>query len=392
MQKNKNQLHIDEIELFFEPRKYILPKLPIIEKEPEMTEFETAFLCGLLKKYKPNKIVEVGVAGGATTAIILQCMQMIGQDKFEMHSVDYAEKFYRDNKYTTGFMGEYAKEIIPGQYKHYFHLGDIAYSFLHDMQDIDFLIIDTMHILPGEILDFLTLLNGLKNGAVVVLHDTVYNYVSSYQNGYATGVLFSHVVAEKYINHDYSRICGYPNIAAFTITEETRAYIENVFMSLLITWGYMPDTNQISKYRTAIQKLYPKEMVNIFDIAINLNLSIKRMRESVPTKEYIFNTKNIEPSSNIVLYGAGKVGREYYKQVKQSNYCNIVKWVDRNYKKINNADMRICAVEDILITKYDKIVLAIERADLAKEMKELLLNIGVEEEKIVWNPPAVKKW
>ena len=44
------------------------------EGEPEMTPFESAFLCGVLREFRPNKIVEVGIAGGGTSAIISSCM------------------------------------------------------------------------------------------------------------------------------------------------------------------------------------------------------------------------------------------------------------------------------------------------------------------------------
>ncbi len=58
------------VALWKEPREKILSKLPRVKNEPEMSVFESTFLCGLLKQYRPEKIVEVGVAGGATTAII----------------------------------------------------------------------------------------------------------------------------------------------------------------------------------------------------------------------------------------------------------------------------------------------------------------------------------
>ena len=72
--------NIDEIVLDFEPRKKILPKLPIVPNEPEMTEFESAFLCGVLNKFKPKKILEVGVAADGTTAVIMQCMEDLAKE------------------------------------------------------------------------------------------------------------------------------------------------------------------------------------------------------------------------------------------------------------------------------------------------------------------------
>lgn len=52
------------VDLFYEPRKIILPKIDAPAGEPEMSEFDSAFLCGIIKKFRPNKIVEIGAAGG----------------------------------------------------------------------------------------------------------------------------------------------------------------------------------------------------------------------------------------------------------------------------------------------------------------------------------------
>lgn len=88
-------LKLNKINLDFEPRKKIFanPPTPPPPNEPEMSEFESAFLCGLIEKYEPKKILEVGVAAGGTTAIILNCLENIGQE-YKMHSVDVSEKCY----------------------------------------------------------------------------------------------------------------------------------------------------------------------------------------------------------------------------------------------------------------------------------------------------------
>ena len=140
-------IHINEVPLDFEPRRKILPKLPECPTEPEMSEFESAFLCGALKKFSPKKILEVGVAGGATTAIILQTLEDIGEP-YEMHSVDLSERFYRQPKLNTGFMAAFAKEKVFGKLRgtHEFHLGKVLPQVIDEIGgEIDFMILDTVH-------------------------------------------------------------------------------------------------------------------------------------------------------------------------------------------------------------------------------------------------------
>ena len=80
-------------EMFLEPKK-ILDK--IAQGESEMTEWQLGFLCGLIKQKKPKKILEIGVAAGGTTAVILNCVAQLDLDT-EVFSIDINEKLYSDN-------------------------------------------------------------------------------------------------------------------------------------------------------------------------------------------------------------------------------------------------------------------------------------------------------
>lgn len=114
-------LKINKIELDFEPRNKIVPHLPDGDKAQElanklgshrisMTAFESAFLCGTLKKFKPKKILEIGVGAGGSTAVILQCLEDIGQP-YELHSIDLTTKaYYGTSEDDTGFIAKYIKE------------------------------------------------------------------------------------------------------------------------------------------------------------------------------------------------------------------------------------------------------------------------------------------
>ncbi|MBQ3451132.1 MAG: class I SAM-dependent methyltransferase [Selenomonadaceae bacterium] len=265
-------IHVNEIPLDFEPRIKILPKIPAVPDEPEMSEFESAFLCGALKTFPPKKILEVGVAGGATTAIILQALEDLGEP-YEMYSVDVAEKFYRCDSLQTGFMAMFAKEKILGELRgiHKFHLGKILPQVLDKIGGgIDFVILDTMHILPGEVLDFIAILPYLKVGAVVVLHDVSYHQIKN-SSAAATGALFSAVTAEKFLNFDEQALFRYPNIAAFKVNQQTVDNIDNVFLTLILCWKYLPPEEQIVTYRRLYRRFYPVELCEIFQEAIDMN-------------------------------------------------------------------------------------------------------------------------
>ena len=71
-----------------------------------MAPSESAFLCGALQSYRPKKILEVGIAHGGTTAIVLQLLEELGEP-YEMHSVDLAPKTGGKD---TGWIATLAKE------------------------------------------------------------------------------------------------------------------------------------------------------------------------------------------------------------------------------------------------------------------------------------------
>ncbi len=160
---------------------------------------------------------------------------------------------------------------------HKLHLGKYLPQVIDGIGgEIDFVILDTVHTMPGEGLDFLAMLPYLKMGAVVVLHDVTYNQLKPQNfNGHATTALFSAVTANKFLNFipdDGRSRYVYPNIAAFQINEQTVMNIENVFLTMILRWTYLPSQGEINLYRTHYQRYYPPELCAIFNEAVKMNL------------------------------------------------------------------------------------------------------------------------
>lgn len=97
---------------------------------------------------------------------------------------------------------------------------------------------------------------------------------------------------------------------------------------------------------------------------------------------------------NIILYGAGKVGQDYYKKLSCSNYISIrlCGWVDKNYEKYRENGLGVQPVEYIRNSKYDYILVAVNSETVFCEIKEELKGIGVIEDKIIWGKPLKTSW
>jgi len=310
---------------------------------------------------------------------------MLQLNETQMYSIDYSEKFYRDNTVFSGHLGGLALELLPElKERHQFLLGDIACTWSNELKDCDFLILDTTHFLPGEVLDFITLLPSLKDGAVVVLHDIRLNQNRN-KDAMATGVVISTSVGEKYINSDDTNFGYYPNIGAIVVNEDTRKNIINMFLALLLTWSYLPNDKQIVGYRKVIEELYDKDLVQIFDMALAVN---KRKLKAAISARWPFPFAKVRPGAKIVLFGAGRVGTAYKSQIDNSKYCNVVKWVDSLYQSMKIEGV-VCP-DTINEEEYDLVVIATVKEKYALEIKASLLDMGVENEKIIWEGKSSK--
>lgn len=97
----------------------------------------------------------------------------------------------------------------------------------------------------------------------------------------------------------------------------------------------------------------------------------------------IFPRNVVEKGCDIILYGAGKVGKSYHKQIIESDYCNIIAWADKNA----NGKEEIIAPAQIKNFTYSKIVIAVYNKLLAEEIAQELTELGIPREKIVWEEP-----
>lgn len=89
--------------------------------------------------------------------------------------------------------------------------------------------------------------------------------------------------------------------------------------------------------------------------------------------------------SNVVIYGAGGVGRAFYHTLNASPNYSVALWVDKNYEEIEG----VSNPQSILSTEYDIILISVAKEEVAKDIRQELVEMGVNERKILWTQPAV---
>ena len=91
----------------------------------------------------------------------------------------------------------------------------------------------------------------------------------------------------------------------------------------------------------------------------------------------------------IVLYGAGRIGRDYYSQVCRYSECQIVAWVDINYQRFHFGCIEVVGRERLAELDYDILLIAVKEEKTAMQIKRSLIEeSGVKEEKIMWQKPV----
>ena len=106
----------------------------------------------------------------------------------------------------------------------------------------------------------------------------------------------------------------------------------------------------------------------------------------IPAYSYA-NEKEIQ-GKRIVLFGAGKVGRSFYRDIKAKNMAEVVSWIDNDPPEEEVMGMRISHPERILVVDYDYIVCSVLQEGQAKAMKEQLAALGILEDKVLWREPV----
>lgn len=163
-------------------------------------------------------------------------------------------------------------------------------------------------------------------------------------------------------------------------SENAEIFNEEVFLDLIRKKMTDYDKNHALS-RTA--ELY-KEYINTFMIKERYSTGEKLWKQS-----YKYPSISELQNKKILLYGAGNVGKGYFRQIKEEN-CDIVGWIDLKYLELKSkVNEMICGIAGIYTLEYDYIVIAIASPSVAKPIIQMLQDLGINEKKIIWRTPKI---
>ena len=227
-----------------------------------MSEQQANFINGIIRKNKLKNCLEIGVAEGGSSILILNAIKDFENSILVSLDLFSKNKGYRVNK----FFPELTKNWK-------LFTGDQPHKFLTKLKmKFDFLLLDSAHVSPGEIINFIEVLPFLKENAIVIVHDLLWHFYTRKKinkNFYPSCVsLIPAIFGDKII-------LGNPtvnNIVAISLYSNQKEKYLDYFLLLLNFWEYMPNDNQINDLKIFIKKYYKREIyLNIFNLAVFYN-------------------------------------------------------------------------------------------------------------------------
>lgn len=178
-----------------------------------------------------------------------------------------------------------------------------------------------------------------------------------------------------------SDICGY----------NYRVHVDSTMQSE--NPQYLSEEEKIYNYLRSVYEKHPRRKELLRQLEITMLDDMRFMRgflgftSGAKMYRYIFPFINMLDDKSIALYGAGDVGTEYYEQICSRNYCAIDMWVSKNWERECANSLPVTPVSDLLKDTYDHVVIAVLWENIAEEIRQELIELGVRKEKILWRKP-----
>lgn len=171
-------------------------------------------------------------------------------------------------------------------------------------------------------------------------------------------------------------------VALVNILKKQKSYInyESIYNQIQSKWIY--DLNLHCTFESRY-KNHQKQLDKIKKMPAQEYLFEQYIEKNEEKNRFVFPFQEVGSAKNIVLYAAGKKGKDFYGQLLNQDAYNILAWVDEAYEKYNGKGLPVKPVETIQNIEYDKIVLAIDDPEISNEAKNKLIEMDVPMNKII---------
>lgn len=163
---------------------------------------------------------------------------------------------------------------------------------------------------------------------------------------------------------------------------------DKVVLKPVYQWGTMDD--KVFWFKDVLNPMHPyhSEYLEILQDPIMHDKRVYNFGGDTehPARPYPSGNKNkyfpyedVKNGEKIIVYGAGQIGKSVVASLREDNYCEVVAWIDKHpcSDEIHTPDYLNSGIE------YDHVVIGTLNRKFASEMKTKLIEMGIEESKIV---------
>ncbi len=230
-------------------------------------------------------------------------------------------------------------------------------NLFKDLRNVNIMFLGVLVPIPRKLFAKVDVVIATAQTAQFVSYENVYTITANVNSRYTPGVL------------------GYDTQDAwYGDVRQKKTYCE-VLVDVLIRKRYEKIDFNMPEHKTA--EYYYNEQWKYLALSKNSKEYYTRTFKKYRPKSWIalFPFWEVRKNEQILLYGAGEIGRDYIKQIQITNYCTISAVVDRN---ADDYDSSVLSPEEGLLNcVYDSIVIAARSQRSADEIKRGILEKGI---------------
>ena len=241
----------------------------------DLTEEEAYFINGILRRKKPRKCLEIGVGRGGSSILILNAIKDI-KDSY-LISMDIHNQVEGDNSRDIGYKVKKYFNDLSSNWQLF--TGDMPHKFLENINlKYDFVLLDTTHTMPGEVLNIIEILPFLEDNAIIVLRSLFNHLTNALNKGMdksivrampSTVFLMSSLAGQKIIIKNEQ---NFLNIGAVFLDKNQEKHYRDYFLLLNCFWEKMLSDEKIFQLKLFIEKYYKKQIyMDLLENAILYN-------------------------------------------------------------------------------------------------------------------------
>lgn len=202
-----------------------------------------------------------------------------------------------------------------------------------------------------------------------------------------------HVCEDELLLHLYVYQCNKINCI-----KEYGYYYRSAGFNMRHNWTYILKNHELCHKirREAVEKIPNhtklREEADFYYMTAIKGEIQKQVGASSVQKRYYYPYFGRLSGKRVVLYGAGNVGKWYYREMREEADSIIVTWVDKNAKLLRENECLPVEDVDVISNKeFDYLIVAVYDKDCFEKIKEnLKMTYQIPDEKIIWNPTKVE--